>query len=64
MLVYHDLLGLLHHEHHAKVVPKFCKQYADLGGLITNALDAYRQDVEAGTFPDEQYSPYKVDKCI
>ena len=28
VLVYHDLLGMLSHPHHAKVSPKFCKQYS------------------------------------
>ena len=27
VLVYHDLLGIMHHPHHAKVTPKFCKRY-------------------------------------
>ena len=26
VLVYHDLLGMMQHPHHAKVTPKFCKQ--------------------------------------
>ena len=31
VLVYHDLLGMMQHPHHAKVTPKFCKQYATVG---------------------------------
>ncbi len=31
VLVYHDLLGMMSHPHHAKVTPKFCKQYAQVG---------------------------------
>ena len=31
VLVYHDLLGMMQHPHHAKVTPKFCKQYAAVG---------------------------------
>eukprot|EP00960_Hanusia_phi_P073767 768082-Hanusia_phi.AAC.7 len=27
VLVYHDLLGMMQHPHHAKVTPKFCKQF-------------------------------------
>lgn len=34
MLVYHDLLGMMQHPHHAKVTPKFCKQYAAVGNVI------------------------------
>ena len=31
VLVYHDLLGMMQHPHHAKVTPKFCKQYGAVG---------------------------------
>jgi len=31
VLVYHDLLGMMSHPHHAKVTPKFCKSYAQVG---------------------------------
>lgn len=34
MLVYHDLLGMMQHPHHAKVTPKFCKQYAAVGEVL------------------------------
>ncbi|GFH29745.1 3-methyl-2-oxobutanoate hydroxymethyltransferase, partial [Haematococcus lacustris] len=34
VLVYHDLLGMMSHPHHAKVTPKFCKQYAHVGQAI------------------------------
>ena len=40
MLVYHDLLGMMQHPHHAKVTPKFCKQYGAVGSAI--------QEVRAG----------------
>ena len=40
VLVYHDLLGMMQHPHHAKVTPKFCKQYAAVGAAI--------QEVRAG----------------
>lgn len=42
VLVYHDLLGMLQHPHHAKVTPKFCKQYAQVGTVIQDALAQYR----------------------
>jgi hypothetical protein len=32
--VYHDLLGMMQHPHHAKVTPKFCKQYSAVGAVI------------------------------
>lgn len=31
MLVYHDMLGMLQHPHHAQFVPRFCKNYASVG---------------------------------
>lgn len=60
VLVYHDLLGLFHHPHHLKHVPKFCKQYAQLGGEVAQALTQYRSDVHTGAFPTEDYCPYKM----
>lgn len=60
VLVYHDLLGMMSHPHHAKVTPKFCKRYAEVGQVIQSALAQYRQDVEEGTFPGQQYSPYSI----
>ena len=42
VLVYHDLLGMLQHPHHAKVTPKFCKQFAQVGTVIQDALTQYR----------------------
>jgi hypothetical protein len=37
VLVYHDLLGMMQHPHHAKVTPKFCKQYSAVGAVIQQA---------------------------
>lgn len=48
------------HPHHAKVTPKFCKQYASVGQVIQGALQAYREEVSAGAFPSERYSPYRM----
>ncbi|XP_028769235.1 3-methyl-2-oxobutanoate hydroxymethyltransferase 1, mitochondrial [Neltuma alba] len=61
VLVYHDLLGMLQHPHHAKVTPKFCKQYACVGEVINNALLEYKEEVTNGSFPDPGHSPYKID---
>lgn len=58
VLVYHDLLGLTQHPHHASVTPKFCKRYAELGEKITSALDAFKFDVEHKHFPSKQFVPY------
>jgi 3-methyl-2-oxobutanoate hydroxymethyltransferase len=60
VLVYHDLLGMMSHPHHAKVTPKFCKRYAEVGHIIQQALVQYRQEVADGLFPGQQYSPYSI----
>uniref|UniRef100_A0AAV1TDN6 3-methyl-2-oxobutanoate hydroxymethyltransferase n=1 Tax=Peronospora matthiolae TaxID=2874970 RepID=A0AAV1TDN6_9STRA len=60
VLVFHDLLGMLQHPHHAQFVPKFCKRYADVGEQIRIGLEKYRDDVESGRFSSEAYSPYKM----
>ncbi|KAG6434304.1 hypothetical protein SASPL_105929 [Salvia splendens] len=60
VLVYHDLLGMLQHPHHAKVTPKFCKRYAHVGEAIDKALSEYRDEVTSGAFPGAAHSPYKI----
>ncbi|KAG6437733.1 hypothetical protein SASPL_102659 [Salvia splendens] len=60
VLVYHDLLGMLQHPHHAKVTPKFCKHYAHVGEAINKALSEYRDEVASGAFPGAAHSPYKI----
>ena len=46
VLVLTDLLGMS-----GKPVPRFVKKYADLNPVITAALSAYKNEVEAGEFP-------------
>lgn len=60
VLVYHDMMGMTSHPHHQEFMPKFCKSYAQVGHAISEGLDAFVKDVEAGTFPGEEYSPYKM----
>lgn len=60
VLVYHDLLGMLQHPHHAKVTPKFCKQFAHVGDVINKALVEYKEEVTNGSFPGPVHSPYKI----
>ncbi|KAK9826800.1 hypothetical protein WJX81_002217 [Elliptochloris bilobata] len=60
VLVYHDLLGMMQHPHHAKVTPKFCKQYAAIGTAIQGALQQYREEVAAREFPSAAFSPYRI----
>jgi 3-methyl-2-oxobutanoate hydroxymethyltransferase len=51
VLVWHDMLGLS-----SGRVPKFVKQYANLGDDILKALEAYVADVRSGQFPDAQHT--------
>ena len=60
VLVYHDLLGFTRHPHHAKVTPKFSKQYADVGAVVGDALRAFRDEVRDGSFPGPKHSPYRL----
>ncbi|CAL9099683.1 unnamed protein product [Musa textilis] len=63
VLVYHDLLGMFQHPHHAKVTPKFCKQYAHVGDVISKALSQYKEEVENRSFPSAVYTPYKISEA-
>ena len=60
VLVYHDLLGFTRHPHHAKVTPKFSKQYANVGSVIAIALEEFKNEVHSGEFPGAQHSPYRL----
>jgi 3-methyl-2-oxobutanoate hydroxymethyltransferase len=50
VLVINDLLGL------TEKPPKLAKAYADLRGVITDAVEAFQHDVATGTFPDQDHS--------
>jgi len=59
VLVWHDLLGLGGVPDTAgglARVPKFVKQYADLGPQIVAAIEAYIADVRAGRFPTAEHT--------
>jgi hypothetical protein len=58
VLVFHDMLGMLSHPHHQQFVPKFCKKYAQVGHAIQEGLSNFKDEVESGVFPGEEYSPY------
>ena len=60
VLVYHDLLGMMQHPHHAKVTPKFCKQFGNVGEVVQSALQQYKAEVSSGEFPSQLHSPYKL----
>ncbi len=51
ILVLHDMLTLTF-----SPPAKFVRRYADVGAAIRHAVDAYKSDVEARTFPTEQES--------
>ena len=51
VLVFHDLVGLtIGH------TPKFARQYANLSGEISRAVEAYCSDVRSGGFPSDAES--------
>lgn len=60
VLVYHDLLGIMHHPHHEKHVPSFCKKYANIGEQIHNTLLTFKQEVQESAFPGKEHSPYTM----
>jgi len=51
VLVWHDMLGL--YEGRA---PRFVKRYANVAGVITEALGRYADEVRSGAFPEEQHA--------
>jgi len=53
VLVIHDLVGLFD-----RFTPKFVKQYANLHGVMAEALTAYRSEVEAKAFPTDEHSVF------
>jgi 3-methyl-2-oxobutanoate hydroxymethyltransferase len=62
VLVFHDLLGMSSHPHHEEFVPKFCKKYASVGIHINDGLAQFKKEVEEGSFPGREYSPYVMTK--
>lgn len=51
VLVLHDLVGLFD-----RFLPKFVKRYAELSKEMSRAIAAFKQEVEAGSFPDAEHS--------
>ncbi len=51
VLVFHDMLGLFE-----GFVPRFCKQYARVGEIIRQALEAYREEVEQRRYPAPEHT--------
>jgi 3-methyl-2-oxobutanoate hydroxymethyltransferase len=50
VLVWQDMAGL------STRTPRFVKQYADLSGVLRQAVRSFAEDVVAGSFPDEEHS--------
>lgn len=50
VLVYHDMLGL-----YGTFVPKFAKQYAQVGETIRNVFRQYAEEVVDGSFPGPEH---------
>ncbi len=55
VLVMHDLLGLVEGRS-----PRFVKRYADVGATVQQAIEAFRAEVAAGTFPGPEHA-YVID---
>jgi 3-methyl-2-oxobutanoate hydroxymethyltransferase len=51
VLVAHDVLGLFD-----RFVPRFVKQYQQLGQLMLKALVQFREEVERGEFPGAEHT--------
>ena len=51
VLVMHDMLGI-----NKGFSPRFLRRYADLAGIMTEAVQNYIADVKAGDFPNDQES--------
>jgi 3-methyl-2-oxobutanoate hydroxymethyltransferase len=51
VLVMHDMLGIT-----TEFKPRFLRQYADVGSIITDAVGNYIKDVKSGDFPNEKES--------
>jgi 3-methyl-2-oxobutanoate hydroxymethyltransferase len=50
LLVWTDWAGLT-----TGRIPKFVKRYANLSGILTDAVTAYRADVESGSYPGPEH---------
>lgn len=55
--VFHDLLGI------GEFLPRHAKRYADVGVVITSAVEQYAADVRGGAFPEEGQTTH-VDRDV
>ena len=56
VLVYQDMLGMF-----TDYVPKFVKQFANVGEVMTGAFRDYMDEVQSGAFPSEAHAYVKSD---
>ena len=56
ILVYQDMLGMF-----SDFVPKFVKQYANIGSVMRESIESYISEVKEGSFPQEIHT-YKIDE--
>ncbi len=58
VLVMQDMLGM-----YKDFVPKFVKQFANMGDVMKEAFESYIKEVQDGTFPGEEHT-YDIDEEI
>lgn len=58
VLVYQDMLGMF-----TDYVPKFVKQFAKVGEVMTQAFMDYKKEVQAGAYPSEEHT-FKIDDDV
>lgn len=58
VLVYQDMLGMF-----SDFVPKFVKQFANVGDIMKQAFADYKNEVGSGAFPDESRT-YTIDDDV
>jgi len=56
ILVYQDMLGMF-----SDFVPKFVKQYANIGTIMKEAIGSYIKEVQEGKFPEKKHT-FKIDE--
>lgn len=58
VLVYQDMLGMF-----SDFTPKFVRKFANVGDVMKEAFTAYKEGVQAGSFPAEEHT-YKIDEEV
>lgn len=58
VLVYQDMLGMF-----SDFIPKFVKQFANVGSVMKEAFANYKKEVSENTFPSEEHG-YKIDDDV